>query len=340
MDSILKIVIVEDSREDVFLIERELKAGGIAFTSCIVDNKSQFENALHEIKPDVILSDHTLPQFNSIEALKIHQQFQSETNIIIPFILITGSVSEEFAARCIKSGADDYILKDRLTRLPAAVRNAFKKSRMERERLRFIDAIISNEAMMREAEQLAHFGSWQFDLVTGKHTWSDETYRVLGYEPGGLQATYETFLNHIHPDERQFIEARIDSMIDSDSLPCEFRIIDNTGKVKHILSNILVKRNQEQHPVQLLGFILDITEQKKQNEVLALQNMQLMEIAWIQSHEVRGPLARLMGLIHIMECYQDNENHLKEFLKPILESAHELDAVIRKIVRKTEAMNN
>jgi len=161
--------------------------------------------------------------------------------------LITGSVSEEFAARCIKSGADDYILKDRLTRLPAAVRNAFKKSRMERERLRFIDAIISNEAMMREAEQLAHFGSWQFDLVTGKHTWSDETYRVLGYEPGGLQARYETFLNHIHPDERQFIEARIDSMTDSDSLPCEFRIIDNTGKIKHILSNILVKRNHEQH---------------------------------------------------------------------------------------------
>src|SRR5260221_2958835 len=237
MDKVLKILMLEDSQEDIFLIEREMKMGGIVFTSLVVDNKNEFENALCEMKPDVILADHSLPKFNSVEALKAYKQFHSKTKIMIPFIMITGSVSEEFAAQCIKAGVDDYILKDRLKRLPASIRNTLEKTKMESERLRFIDEIISTEAMIIEAEQLAHLGSWRVDLSTGNYKWSDEAYRIFGYEPEGLQITHETFLDHIHPDDRQSIKDLIDdTILHHDSCPCEFRIIDKTGKVKHILS--------------------------------------------------------------------------------------------------------
>jgi CheY-like chemotaxis protein len=339
MDKPLKILILEDSHDDVELIARELKRGGIVFTSSVVDEKHDFVRALHEMNPDVILSDHSLPQFNSIEALKIYQQYQRETNNMVPFILITGSVSEEFAVQCIKAGADDYILKDRLKRLPASILSALQKTRIERERLKFFDEIISNEAMMREAEQLAHFGSWQIDLVTGKHKWSDEGYRMLGYEPGGLHLTYETFLDHVHPEDREFLKNAIDeTVLRLDSYACEFRIMDRAGNIKHLLTNILVKRNPERQALRLSGFNLDITEQKRQTQALAHQNKQLIEIAWMQSHEVRGPLARLMGLIDLLEGGQCDEKVLQELLKHLLASAHELDAVIKKIVRKTESI--
>src|SRR5258705_7117846 len=189
MNKPIKILMLEDTQEDVYLIERELKQSGIIFTSTVVATGEGFKQLLYEMKPDVILADHSLPQFNSIEALKMHQQYELETNMAVPFILVTGSVSEEFAAQCIKSGAEDYILKDRLKRLPTAICNALEKTRTEGERSRFLDEIISNEAMMREAEQLAHFGSWHVDLLTGKHRWSEETYRIFGYEPGGLQVS-------------------------------------------------------------------------------------------------------------------------------------------------------
>jgi CheY-like chemotaxis protein len=339
MNEALKILMLEDSEDDVYLIERELGQGGILFDSHVVNTKDEFEHSLYHINPDVILADHSLPNFNSIEALKIYNQYQSETKIMIPFILITGSVSEEFAAQCIKAGAADYILKDRLKRLPASIQSTLDKTRIERERLRFLNEIISNEAMMREAEQLAHFGSWQVDLVTGNHKWSDETYRILGYEPGGVQVTYEIFLDHIHPEDRQLVKNLVDeTVLHHDSNPCEFRIIDKSGKVKHILSSILVKRDHEKHAIQLSGFNLDITHQKSQTAALELQNKQLIEIAWIQSHEVRGPLARLMGLINLVEAQQSNEVNLRELLKPILGCAYELDQIIRKIVRKTEAI--
>ncbi len=329
---------LEDSTEDVHLIKRELKLGGISFDSFVVDTRVDFEQSLYQMNPDVILADYSLPQFNSIEALKIHRQYQLESKVVVPFILVTGSISEEFAVKCIKAGADDYILKDRLKRLPDSIRNALEKTNIENDRIRFLDKIISDEAMMREAEQLAHFGSWQVDLVTGAHKWSDENYRIFGYEPGGLQLTYEAYLGHIHPEDRQSIRDAIhETILHRDSHPCEFRIIDKSGKIKHILSNILVKRNQEHLAVQLSGFNLDITQQRKQNEALTLQNKQLIEIGWIQSHEIRAPLARIMGLLNLMKSISNDEKTSNEFWKPLLESAHDLDAIIRKIVRKTES---
>jgi light-regulated signal transduction histidine kinase (bacteriophytochrome) len=80
-----------------------------------------------------------------------------------------------------------------------------------------------------------------------------------------------------------------------------------------------------------------VTEQKNQTRALEMQNQKLMEIAWVQSHQVRAPLARLMGLVHLLARSEQNGNiENVETLKHIIRSANELDEIIRKIVRKTE----
>jgi signal transduction histidine kinase len=120
MSKELKILMLEDLEDDAGLLDRALKKEKITFTRLRVDTKEDFIDALYSFQPDLILSDHALPQFNSIEALKIVQ----ETNLEIPFIIVTGSVSEEFAVNCIKNGVDDYVLKSNLTRLHLAIRFA------------------------------------------------------------------------------------------------------------------------------------------------------------------------------------------------------------------------
>jgi signal transduction histidine kinase len=126
----LKILVLEDVEDDVGLIERELRKGGLAFETNRVDNRPEFIEALRKYQADVILSDHSLPQFNSFEALKLCRR----TGITIPFILVTGSVSEEFAVTCLKEGADDYVLKSNLIRLPNAIVNSIKQKQLEKER--------------------------------------------------------------------------------------------------------------------------------------------------------------------------------------------------------------
>lgn len=127
MREALRILVLEDLPDDVGLIERVLQKEAMNFVARQVDTREEFVSALHEFQPDVILSDHALPQFNSVEALKLSRKDLPK----VVFILVTGTVSEEFAAACIKEGADDYVLKTNLARLPLAITNALKQKNLE-----------------------------------------------------------------------------------------------------------------------------------------------------------------------------------------------------------------
>lgn len=125
----LKILMLEDSQEDAKLIQNELEKDGFRFLTIRVDSEQEFINGLQEFKPDVILSDHTLPQFNSQKALKIC----IDLGYSIPFILVTGAISEELAATIIKEGADDYILKKDLTKLRSAITLSLRRRQLCKE---------------------------------------------------------------------------------------------------------------------------------------------------------------------------------------------------------------
>ncbi len=145
---------LEDREEDAGLINRMLKKDGIDFTSHNVDTRDEFVKALDAFEPDLILSDHSLPQFNSLEALKICQQ----SGFKGPFILVTGAVSEEFAVSCLKQGADDYVLKSNLARLPSAIHNSLRQRQMELRRRRAESALRKqNDELVKINKELDSF---------------------------------------------------------------------------------------------------------------------------------------------------------------------------------------
>lgn len=161
MKTPLSILILEDVPDDVHLIERALRRENITFTSRRVEHREEFIKALETEEPDVILSDHGLPQFNSIEALKVCRSMK----VRAPFILVTGTVSEEFAVTCLKQGADDYVLKSNLSRLASAILNALshkeeeqRRKIAEREILRQnVRLLRANEIISKANSELDHF---------------------------------------------------------------------------------------------------------------------------------------------------------------------------------------
>jgi signal transduction histidine kinase len=146
MEGTLKILILEDMDEDVELIKRTLHKAGLIFETRQVDSREGFMNALNEYNADVILSDHSLPQFNSVEALEMCKQKGS----LVPFILVTGAVSEEFAVTCLKQGADDYVLKSNLARLPNAITNSLKQKESENAKIKAAQALQSQNAELKK----------------------------------------------------------------------------------------------------------------------------------------------------------------------------------------------
>lgn len=154
MEGTLRILILEDMEEDVELIKRTLKRSGLQFETHQVDTREDFIEAVKEYGADVILSDHSLPQFDSVEALGLCKQMGSQA----PFILVTGAVSEEFAVTCLKEGADDYVLKSNLARLPNAILNSLKQKRAERAKAEAAKALKSQNAeLMKINKELDSF---------------------------------------------------------------------------------------------------------------------------------------------------------------------------------------
>ncbi|HEY3405527.1 MAG TPA: hybrid sensor histidine kinase/response regulator [Ohtaekwangia sp.] len=154
MDGTLRILCLEDQEDDFEILNFTLEASGLEFISKRVDSREEYLEALETFRPDIILSDHALPQFNSTEALKICQ----EQNNNIPFILVTGAVSDEFAVNCIKLGAVDYLLKSSLSRLPSAIDGALKHKKAEDEKSHAISALgVQNDQLLKINAELDSF---------------------------------------------------------------------------------------------------------------------------------------------------------------------------------------
>ncbi len=124
----LRILFVEDIPVDVELAERVLKRGGLDFVSMRVDTKEAFLAALSDFAPDIVISDYSMPAFDGMSALNLAKG----RDPFLPFIILTGATNEDTAVECIKAGAGDYVIKEHMTRLPFAVKEAMeqRKSRL------------------------------------------------------------------------------------------------------------------------------------------------------------------------------------------------------------------
>jgi len=142
----LHVLIVAHSRNDVELILNELREAGLRLDHTLAENKEQFHHALQQKNFDAILSDYRLPNWTGLEALKELRENGKD----IPFLLVTGTLGEEAAVECIKQGATDYILKDRISRLPVALKRAIGEKALRDEAKQTLNALAESETRARQ----------------------------------------------------------------------------------------------------------------------------------------------------------------------------------------------
>lgn len=259
--SSLNLLIVEDVPADADLIQYELRKGKIDFKAVCVACEEEFLRELERSRPDAIISDFSLPQFNALTALEILRARELE----IPFILVTGSQSEETAVRCIKKGADDYILKESLKRLPSAVMSAISKRTAEEERE---DALLA----LRWSEE--HFRTLienSSDIITildrkGEILFeSPSIERTLGYKPEELVG--KNAFDLIHPNDLQRTLAVFGGELSQAAMQAaiEYRFKHRDGTWRYLES---VGKNLIDDP-HVGGIVInsrDITERKRHEE--------------------------------------------------------------------------
>ena len=259
MQESLKILMLEDSAVDAEIVQRLLKKESRPFAFRLSVNKTSFMEALTDFQPDLVLADNALPQFSAIEALQIVQQQLPH----IPFILVTGTVSEEFAAGIIKKGADDYVLKDRLARLPAAIDAALRHRAIEKEKTDAAKRLGESEEKYRTLVEHAFDGIIIYTLNGTILDCNHSTCNYLGYTQDELKKLNVTALF--------FKEELMQRPLYFDSLKAGHATIDHRRLRRKDGTHIEMEIGTKMMPDgRLMAIGRDITERKKAAEQRAL----------------------------------------------------------------------
>lgn len=141
----IKILFLEDLQSDLELAKRELDKEGILYDFRVVETEKAFLNQLELFCPNIIISDYAMPAFDGMSALKLTRQ----KHPALPFIILTGSMNEETAVECMKAGANDYVIKEQITRLPFAVSDAIKNRIVQNEKAEFERQLRESEANLK-----------------------------------------------------------------------------------------------------------------------------------------------------------------------------------------------
>lgn len=200
------------------------------------------------------------------------------------------------------------------------------------------NAALLNEMsmLMVQGQELANLGNWQWDIVNNIVVWSDVLYHIYGRSKESFKATFEGYLDLLHPEDRDRVYNDISSVLQTGrDIVFEERILRPTGEVRNLRSWGRLIRDESGKPIKMIGACLDITEIKKteaerQNYIreIEAQNQQLQEIGWKQSHVARAPVARIMGLIGLAGKPNVDKD---ELLQHIMTTAQELDEAIKEI---------
>lgn len=291
----LKLLICEDRSDDVELIVRELHRSGIRPQWNSIDTEPQYLTALDSAEvPQVILADYSMPTFSALRALELLRERQLD----IPFIVVTGTISEETAVQCIKFGADDYLLKDRLARLGPAVVHALEEKRLRDEK-RYAEAAL-RQSEQRYRSLVEH--SPDAILVAGQDgriVYVNEAFARLVGAPSRTDLPGRLFLDFVHSEHRAQVLRRIHEMLDKGmptplmeqqfvridgglvevevaGIPC---IYDGQPAIQRIVRDITERRRAQEEARQRMAQLTHVSRLTTMGELVS-------ELA----HEINQPL--------------------------------------------------
>jgi PAS domain S-box-containing protein/putative nucleotidyltransferase with HDIG domain len=268
----LRVLMIEDSEDDVLLTSHALKKGGFDPVYERVETAGAMRTALQEKTWDIILCDYQMPQFNGLAAIALLK----ETGSDIPLIIVSGAIGEETAVECMRSGAHDYVIKDNLSRLVPAIERELQEAESRSKRRQAEEALRESEEKFKTIFDRASDGILIANPVTKKFLQGNTAMcSMLGYTNEEIE---NLTVHDIHPpDDISRVLDEFEKLLKGEKIIAEgLPVLRKDGTIFYAdISGATITLEKISNSV---GIFRDITERKRAEETLQESEQRFMDV--------------------------------------------------------------
>ncbi len=222
---------------------------------------------------------------------------------------------------------------------PAYVRELENQVRHLKEQLARLEdlqsALQKSESRLREAQRLAHLGFWEVDLLTGELYWSDETFRIFEVEPDTFEASYQAFLDLVHPDDRRLVDETYKKSVEKKThYEIEHRLLLRNGKIKYVTEKGHTEYDGSGNPVRSMGIVWDITERHELEEQLR-QSQKMEAVGRLTggiAHDFNNLLTTILGYSEIALLSLPDDDPMHVNVKAVFEAAEKASILVKQLL--------
>ncbi|MBI3169334.1 MAG: GAF domain-containing protein [Chloroflexi bacterium] len=292
----LRVLLIEDTENDVILLLRELEKNGYQVDYQRIETAPEMRDALENNHFDLILCDYSLPHFQAMQALTILK----DSGIDLPFIIVSGTIGEETAVEALKAGAHDFIVKGNYARLSPAIERELRDAEFRRERKSAIEALQRSEEHYRMLFESNPHPMWVYDIETLQFLAVNKA-AITHYGYSHRQFLSMTLKDIRPPEDIPLLLNDIENSGEGDQVPTEWRHRKKDGTLIHveITSHSILWLDRKAR----LVLAHDITERKQaelllkqRDKELELRNIELMRLYRASEALLTGALDELAEL--------------------------------------------
>ncbi len=333
----INILVIDDLEEDAKLVKVFLKQASLKHDFYYAETLYEGIELCEEKEIDLVLLDLSLPDSRGLRTLS---GFLERSPKDIPVIVMTGTSDEMVGEQAVKSGAQDYLVKgefdykllSRVIRQTLARYKIYKELQTTNKELNVI------KIRFEQASKMANFGHWEIDIVTNEMTWSDQVYKIFGFEPGRFNPSKTDYMNYIHPDDRDLVQSTFEEAIKDGQLhKIEYRVRVGTSPMQYVANQFQISYDNASERTLLFGVLHEITERKRSEELLAQHKISegtskmKEEILEDMSFHIRTPLSSIVNLSYILNGSNLDEEQ-GESVKALQQSVGDLSLAVNNML--------
>ncbi|MEQ8925729.1 MAG: ATP-binding protein [Fulvivirga sp.] len=309
----IKILFIEDVVDDFELTLLLLKRAGLHFEATRAETENEIMEAFSTQDFDLILSDNELPKINALNALKLIREIDEE----VPFIILSGSIGEEYAASLMRLGANDYILKTNLSRLVPAINREIKEYTLKKKQKSFGKELVLSELRFQNLTKSISDIFFAVDYDLRITFWNKIAEKEFNKNVSLGTHIYSLFPEWVDEDISKAIKKAIKS---TEAHPFKLKCVIE-GKVEFFEGTV----SSSSDGASVL--LRKVTETYLNRKKLEKLNNELEVLLYRISHDLKGPVSSVIGLLNIMKMAPDFDKI--HFIEMMTQRMNHLEKTLR-----------